>query len=162
MATDLETHLARRRDANRKWRLKNPEKARQYARENYKRHAAKNRERINQRMRDWRKNNPEKHREQKHRWQRENRARYLACKYVSDKQDRESLVEQYARGCAYCGSVDRLEVDHKYPRSRGGKSSLDNLRWLCLPCNRSKQDLTEEELVAHLKKMLKALDGDYS
>ena len=32
------------------------------------------------------------------------------------------------------------EVDHDYPESKGGSSSLPNLKPACPPCNRSKSD----------------------
>lgn len=149
---------ARRKEWRRAYYLRNKDK--EY--EKYKRYAAINRERINKRMRDWRKNNPVKNREQKQRWHLENRARYLTCRYVKDKFDREYLVEQYDLGCSYCGSKEKLELDHKHPRSRGGESSIHNLRWLCLPCNRAKHNLTEAELLVHLKKMIGALDVNHS
>jgi len=43
--------------------------------------------------------------------------------------------------CALCGATKRdrpLDVDHIVPRSKGGKTSYDNLQVLCAKCNRSK------------------------
>ena len=42
-----------------------------------------------------------------------------------------------------CGATKNerpLDVDHIKPRSRGGKTTLDNLQVLCSKCNRSKRD----------------------
>lgn len=40
--------------------------------------------------------------------------------------------------CQYCGSEDRLHVDHKIPLSRGGTNLFENLITACGPCNQSK------------------------
>jgi 5-methylcytosine-specific restriction endonuclease McrA len=40
--------------------------------------------------------------------------------------------------CVYCGSEERLHVDHRIPVSRGGSNGFDNLVTACAPCNQSK------------------------
>ncbi len=40
--------------------------------------------------------------------------------------------------CAFCGSPERLQVDHIIPVARGGSSNPSNLQPLCAPCNQSK------------------------
>ena len=40
--------------------------------------------------------------------------------------------------CLFCGSTERLEVDHIKPVSKGGTNDLRNLQCLCAPCNRKK------------------------
>jgi hypothetical protein len=45
--------------------------------------------------------------------------------------------------CQYCGSKPPsviLEVDHIFPKSKGGKDSIDNLLCSCFDCNRGKSD----------------------
>lgn len=37
--------------------------------------------------------------------------------------------------CVYCGSPDDLTFDHVIPRSRGGRTSWDNIVAACSPCN---------------------------
>jgi 5-methylcytosine-specific restriction endonuclease McrA len=37
--------------------------------------------------------------------------------------------------CVWCGSVERLSVDHIVPRNQGGTDDLSNLRVLCFSCN---------------------------
>jgi CRISPR/Cas system Type II protein with McrA/HNH and RuvC-like nuclease domain len=47
--------------------------------------------------------------------------------------------------CQYCGSKPPsviLEVDHIFPKSKGGKDSIDNLLCSCFDCNRGKSDRT--------------------
>jgi len=50
-----------------------------------------------------------------------------------------------AGACFYCGSPDRLELEHVHPISRGGTNRLDNLVAACFPCNRNKRGLTVDE-----------------
>lgn len=48
--------------------------------------------------------------------------------------------------CCYCGERGkRLECDHLYPVSRGGRNVLSNLVTACRDCNRSKRDKTLAE-----------------
>jgi len=37
--------------------------------------------------------------------------------------------------CQYCGSEDDLTFDHMIPRSKGGKTTWDNVTSACMPCN---------------------------
>ena len=65
--------------------------------------------------------------------------------------------------CTYCDSkvsipglgvarVDRAELDHKTPISRGGTGMLDNLQVLCWWCNNSKSAMTHEEHITELQR----------
>ena len=42
--------------------------------------------------------------------------------------------------CIYCGSMERLTVDHMIPTSRGGPDHPDNAVMVCSHCNSSKGD----------------------
>jgi len=63
-------------------------------------------------------------------------------------QQRRAVVER-ARGCCeYCRSQARFamqpfSVEHIVPRSRGGKTTLDNLALACQGCNNHKYTKTE-------------------
>jgi hypothetical protein len=46
--------------------------------------------------------------------------------------------EQPLPKCKHCGTSDDLAVDHIKPRSEGGADELDNLQFLCRPCNSKK------------------------
>jgi 5-methylcytosine-specific restriction endonuclease McrA len=37
--------------------------------------------------------------------------------------------------CQYCGDLDDLTFDHLIPRSRGGRTTWDNVVTACAPCN---------------------------
>ena len=51
---------------------------------------------------------------------------------------RESIKAHYNHRCVYCGSTDRLTLDHVKPRCRGGRNDASNLVAACQSCNRSK------------------------
>ncbi len=48
--------------------------------------------------------------------------------------------------CQYCGATSQLTLDHVVPRSRGGRSSWDNVVTCCSPCNLSKGSRLPEEI----------------
>ena len=47
--------------------------------------------------------------------------------------------------CQYCGSGDDLTFDHLVPRSRGGKTTWDNVVTACSPCNLEEGRRTAEQ-----------------
>jgi 5-methylcytosine-specific restriction endonuclease McrA len=56
---------------------------------------------------------------------------------------RDALRQQFAAfdsNCCYCGSADRIVIDHFIPRSKGGPHVLTNLVPACHRCNTSKRD----------------------
>ncbi len=62
-----------------------------------------------------------------------------------------SRVNIYARDgyrCQYCGdrcSIDELTYDHVIPRSRGGRTTWDNIVSCCYACNAEKANRTPAE-----------------
>lgn len=54
--------------------------------------------------------------------------------------DIAKMFNRFGGRCAYCGSDDRIEVDHVIPISRGGRHAIGNLVPACIYCNRSKND----------------------
>lgn len=59
--------------------------------------------------------------------------------------NRQNIFKRDSNQCQYCGSGKDLTLDHVMPRSRGGKSSWDNLITACKSCNGKKGDFTPEE-----------------
>lgn len=61
--------------------------------------------------------------------------------------------------CHICGGLiesrKEAELDHVIPLSKGGETSLDNLKWAHKLCNRMKHDLRLDEMVEHIEKILK-------
>ncbi len=52
--------------------------------------------------------------------------------------------------CQYCGSErGSLTVDHVIPRSKGGRSSWDNIVTCCVSCNRRKGDQLPKQAAMH-------------
>src|SRR5579862_612911 len=47
--------------------------------------------------------------------------------------------------CQYCGSADELTFDHLIPRSRGGRTTWENIVTACSPCNLMKGDRLPHE-----------------
>lgn len=66
-------------------------------------------------------------------------------------QEWEALVVQHAGQCAYCGSTERIEADHRIPLDRGGSNEIGNILPACPHCNRRKHRRTEEEFRALLQ-----------
>lgn len=114
---------------------------------------AANRDAVRARVKKWYAENRERVSAKNKEWRQRNSA-WRAGEYLADASDRRKLAEKIAYGCAYCGSYNRLEVDHKFPKSRGGLDELSNLQWLCHTCNRSKHTLTEDEFFAHIMKLV--------
>jgi hypothetical protein len=51
--------------------------------------------------------------------------------------------------CVYCAArdVDKLQVDHVFPKSRGGSTAANNLLTACASCNRKKNAWTPNEAI---------------
>lgn len=64
----------------------------------------------------------------------------------------EALLKQYGGRCAYCGSTERIEADHRIPLCRGGSNDVGNILPACRSCNRRKHRKTEDEFRAVLER----------
>ena len=59
---------------------------------------------------------------------------------------RAYLLEKFGRRCVYCGKQGvPFEVDHVYPKSRGGTDRISNLVLSCHDCNQAKGNQTAAE-----------------
>ena len=56
-------------------------------------------------------------------------------------------------GCGVRSSGARLHVDHIIPRSRNGRTVLENLQALCAPCNQAKRDRDGADFVKWQKRL---------
>jgi hypothetical protein len=52
--------------------------------------------------------------------------------------DDERKKMRVPQACYYCGSTDKLSVDHLIPLARGSADDADNLIWACRSCNSSR------------------------
>lgn len=62
---------------------------------------------------------------------------------------RKNIFSRDQNTCLYCNksfSTRSLTLDHIIPRSRGGKSTWENLVTCCMPCNKKKGDRMLHEL----------------
>jgi len=59
--------------------------------------------------------------------------------------DDEKIKLQTGQICNYCGSSDKLSLDHIFPQKLGGRDDAENLIFACRTCNSSKgkKDLIE-------------------
>lgn len=90
-------------------------------------------------QRRWLTNNHEMNRQKSHR-------RRVRQQMAGTYQVSKDEIHKLSRGsCFYCGSVERIEIDHVMPLSRGGTHSIGNLVSACLKCNRSKGSKTITE-----------------
>ena len=102
-------------------KYKDPEKKRQYHLEH---------------TREWRKKNPEKYEARR----KKNKQRRLKLRFQVLQRDNFT--------CQYCGRRPPeciLEVDHKYPKAKGGLDKIENYITSCRECNLGKGDVILKE-----------------
>lgn len=62
---------------------------------------------------------------------------------------REYVLLKWNHQCVYCDASDvPLELDHIYPRSRGGSNRVSNLVASCMPCNQQKSNQDVRDFLA--------------
>lgn len=58
---------------------------------------------------------------------------------------KQQIKEKWNNECAYCGSSEKITIDHIIPHIKGGTNSIDNLISCCEKCNRDKSHLDWKE-----------------
>jgi 5-methylcytosine-specific restriction endonuclease McrA len=53
------------------------------------------------------------------------------------------------------GELTLMTQDHKHPKSRGGRNTIDNLQTMCQPCNSAKGDMTHHEFLESISNLEK-------
>lgn len=71
--------------------------------------------------------------------------RYVHLPYKGVMLSRQNIFKRDGGRCQYCGTHEDLTLDHVLPKSRGGKSTWDNLLTACKKCNSKKGDFTPQE-----------------
>ena len=155
------------RQRTRSWRKKNPHKVIDY------RTANKDRDLAN--AREWHARNRQKIAKRK----REYDAQHLIERAIREAKRRASkrasqgtftleeikiLLKTQNYSCAnpHCCADLRREIkhlDHVKPLARGGSNNIENLQWLCRPCNSRKSDL---EPAAWLAREARRLQSSFS
>lgn len=78
--------------------------------------------------------------------------RYINIPYKSVMLSRQNIFKRDNGKCQYCGTTHNLTLDHVIPRSKGGKSTWNNLVTACQKCNSKKGSLTSEKAGMSLAK----------
>ena len=127
------------------WVKNNPEKRRAINKrhdeklENKIRHAQRQkiyREKNPHSYKNWISKNPDKALSK-------NTKRRLALSPVNTYQITKKEVKKlYNSNCFYCGSNEKIQIDHAIPLARGGRHSIGNLVAACESCNKSKHAKT--------------------
>ena len=77
---------------------------------------------------------------------------YVRVPYKRIMISRKNVLRRDRFRCQYCGSRDRLTIDHVLPKSRGGRDTWENLVTACTRCNTRKGNRTPEEAAMPLLK----------
>lgn len=77
--------------------------------------------------------------------------KYIYIPFKSVILSRQNVFKRDAQECQYCGSKRDLTLDHVLPKSKGGRSTWQNLVTACKRCNSLKGDKTPEEAEMPLK-----------
>lgn len=132
---------------NRSYRLSNPEFVKVTNRNQY---LAKRKERIAY-ANQWQKDNPELHKIYARNSKQRNHLKVAADTRRRNARRKANGVfsiskkelERLNRGrCFYCGTTERITIDHVVAIARGGTDSIGNLVPACKSCNSRKRELT--------------------
>jgi hypothetical protein len=63
----------------------------------------------------------------------------------TERAGRRAILDRDGKICTYCNRPGARTIDHILPKSRGGKSTWQNLVAACGACNTAKADRTPEE-----------------
>lgn len=77
--------------------------------------------------------------------------KYVNVPYKGVNLTRQNVFKRDAFSCQYCGAINDLTLDHVTPRSKGGRSSWNNLVTACKRCNTKKGDSLPQEAGIRLK-----------
>ena len=71
---------------------------------------------------------------------------------------REYLLEKWGRACVYCGVENTpLEIEHIYPKSKGGSDRVSNLTLACHTCNQAKSNQDIQDFLSGNPNLVKRI-----
>lgn len=79
---------------------------------------------------------------------------------MMNKSKRKKVHEKYNFKCAYCGDLleyEDMQVDHIFPKDRGGSNEINNLNPSCRTCNFYKSTFDIEEFRNQMKTLIQRL-----
>jgi hypothetical protein len=138
-------NLERHRENCRRWVARNPEKARETMRRASQRWREQNPEKAKEKQIRYREANRAKVRERTRKRQSMRRAARRRAILAFNAEQIEMQKKLFGHKCAYCGSSDRLSIDHVMALAAGGLDEISNILPACLTCNCSKQSWPVEE-----------------
>jgi 5-methylcytosine-specific restriction endonuclease McrA len=154
----------RTRASNNAWYRRNSDKRREYHQRYWQEHADELRARQRHRNRQKYASNPRAVLDYYKQWRARNLERARAYVRVAKHKRRAAaagthftfeewvaLLAEHEGHCAYCGSTERIEADHRIPLNRGGSNEISNILPACRHCNRREHRRTEEEFRALLQ-----------
>ena len=104
----------------------------------------------NKQTREWQIKNKDRINANTHRY----RARKKLAKGNHTEDDIKLLKQLQKNKCLCCGKKVTLTIDHIVPLAQGGRNDIINLQGLCLSCNSSKQNTTQDFRSKKLKKQI--------
>lgn len=78
--------------------------------------------------------------------------KYVHLPYRRMNLSKHNIFKRDGFACMYCGSDNKLTLDHVMPKSRGGKNTWLNLVACCSKCNNRKDDRTPKEAGMKLRR----------
>jgi 5-methylcytosine-specific restriction endonuclease McrA len=144
------------RERHRAYRANNPERVRLIAKAYYERNKelmaqrhkewrTKNLDYARSRLREYRKLNLEMARERGRCYGAKRRCAMRRAIVAAKRQDAAHRRKLFENRCAYCGSSNRIVIDHVLPIKLGGLDEAANLIPACFTCNASKGAKLVEE-----------------
>jgi len=70
---------------------------------------------------------------------------YVNVPYKKVAMTRHNIFKRDGNQCVYCGSKERLTLDHVVPKAKGGTTNWFNLVTACYKCNSRKGNMTPEQ-----------------
>lgn len=127
-----------RRNGN-KWRQANPERARENARQRGRSWYAADPTRSHRKCYRWHRAHPDASREIARRRYAAKKSGRICSLIPADLAQVHCRLDLFGGRCAYCGSAERITIDHVLALSKGGLDESSNLAPACRSCNSSKR-----------------------